>query len=200
MAETDNALRPYGNPLSPAWFSERMKQQEDARRREAFGAVEGDWVDVTTSESGRIYEMKVVDPSDAAVEHIYASQGAGPYRRPVDRINTVTFEDTLMEVLDEAFDLIVDRQTTYGPDNIRQQGVFGIVNRIGMDKLARIRKRLNGSVVNGEIVLEDIPLGSVNEPGIVNDFFDLIGYSVCGILLLRGNWGKPMAKDVGIDQ
>jgi len=107
----------------------------------------------------------------------------------------VTFEDTVDDVLFEVANLIIDRQRTYGPNNIEQQGIFGIVNRIGNDKLARIRQRLHGSIVNGEIVLEDIDLGSVNEPGIINDLADVIGYAVCGILLLRGEWGRPLSGD-----
>ena len=107
----------------------------------------------------------------------------------------VSFEDTVDELLMEVADLIIDRQKTYGPRNIEQQGIFGIVNRIGNDKLARIRQRLHGSIVNGEIVLEDIDLGSVNEPGIINDLADVIGYAVCGILLLRDEWGRPLADE-----
>ncbi len=107
-----------------------------------------------------------------------------------------SFEDTVSALLKEVADLIIDRQRTYGPRNIEQQGIFGIVNRIGNDKLARIRQRLNGAVVNGEIVLDEIELGSVNEPGIINDLADVIGYAVCGILLLRGEWGRPLSDEL----
>lgn len=109
--------------------------------------------------------------------------------------DVTTFEDTVSSVLDEAADLIIERQKTYGPANIEEQGVLGIVNRITMDKAARIRKRLNGRIVNGEVVLDPIELGSVDEPGIINDAFDFIGYGVCLILLLRGEWGKPLSGD-----
>jgi len=108
----------------------------------------------------------------------------------------VTFEDTVDDVLFEVSNLIIDRQRTYGPSNIEQQGIFGIVNRIGQDKLARIRQRLNGSIVNGEIRLDEIELGSVDQPGIINDLADVIGYAVCGILLLRGQWGRPLSDEV----
>lgn len=108
----------------------------------------------------------------------------------------VSFEDTVDDLLVEVADLIIERQRTYGPDNIRQQGIFGIVNRIGNDKLARIRQRLNGAIVNGEIRLNEIELGSVNEPGIINDLADVIGYAVCGILLVRGEWGRPLSDEV----
>lgn len=108
----------------------------------------------------------------------------------------VSFEDTVDDLLVEVADLIIDRQRTYGPANIDQQGIFGIVNRIGNDKLARIRQRLNGSIVNGEIRLDEIELGSVDQPGIINDLADVIGYAVCGILLLRGQWGRPLSDEV----
>lgn len=108
----------------------------------------------------------------------------------------VSFEDTVDDLLAEVADLIIERQRTYGPDNIRQQGMFGIINRIGNDKLARIRQRLNGSIVNGEIRLNEIELGSVNEPGIINDLADVIGYAVCGILLARGEWGRPLSEEL----
>lgn len=123
----------------------------------------------------------------------------GRMETPEDWITTdlpVTFEDTVDDVLFEVASLIIERQRTYGPDNIRQQGIFGIVNRIGNDKLARIRQRLNGAIVNGDIRLNEIDLGSVDEPGIINDLADVIGYAVCGILLARGEWGRPLSEEL----
>ena len=118
-----------------------------------------------------------------------------PVPDPVFRLDIPTFESTLDALWEEVRDLIIDRQTTYGPTNIEQQGLFGIVNRISNDKVARIKKRLNGEVVNGEIVLDPIEMGSVNEPGFVNDLADVIGYGVCGMLLARGEWGRPLESE-----
>ena len=112
-----------------------------------------------------------------------------------DRALNPTFQDTVDDLMGEVRDLIVDRQRTYGPSNIQQQGIFGIINRIGNDKLARIRQRLQGRIENGEILLDDIELGSVDQPGIINDLADVIGYAVCGMLLLRGEWGMPLAEE-----
>src|SRR3990172_6694325 len=178
--------RPYGNPLSPTWFSERMKQEEDARRREAFGAAEGDEV-----QSGATYPVEFVDPL-VAEEHIYASQGAGPYRRLFDRINTVTFEDVAMKVFDECFDLLVASQVKYGPKNVEQQGLYGLLVRMRDDKLNRIQRALNGSIVNGQIVLDDIDLTGEEGDTLEDAYKDLANYAVISLILLRGEWGKPL--------
>ena len=117
------------------------------------------------------------------------------YERLAQRVLNPSFQDTVDEVLFEVGELIVKRQRTYGPTNIDQQGIFGITNRILHDKGARIKNRLNGTIVNGEVQLDEIELGSVDEPGIINDLADVIGYAVCAILKLRGNWGRPLAPE-----
>lgn len=169
-----------------------QEQREEGRRREAFGGetealVSPDPIQMTFGfDAGRTWSTG----SGARIERFENIEAL------IDRIDNPSFQDTVDAVLGEVRDLIVARQRTYGPDNIRQQGLFGIVNRIGNDKLARIRQRLNGSIVNGEIVLDEIELGSVDEPGFINDMADIIGYGVCGILLARDEWGMPLAEEI----
>lgn len=167
------------------------EQVADAARREAFGAA---WTDYTDDE-GTTTEIRSLGEGLELMRAAAEKRRRVGYHDLISRIENPTFEDTVRDVLDEAFDLIVSRQRTYGASNIEQQGVLGIVNRITLDKAARIRQRLNGKIVSGEVVLDDIELGSVDEPGIINDAFDFIGYGVCLILLLRGEWGRPLADE-----
>lgn len=171
------------------------EQAREGALRELFGEWDEGSIAPVKTFTSYIDSDQVQWADSEAIRRATEEERLAPYRDLIERIDNPTFEDAVDGVLQEVKDLIVDRQRTYGPSNIEQQGIFGVVNRIGMDKLARIRQRLNGEVFNGEIVLDGIELGSVNEPGIINDLADVIGYAVCGILLLRGEWGRPLAGD-----
>jgi hypothetical protein len=67
-----------------------------------------------------------------------------------------TWDDALDAVLAEMRALMIARQQKYGPQNVRDQGLYGVVTRAVADKVARILTALNGRVVNGRVVLDPI--------------------------------------------
>jgi hypothetical protein len=110
----------------------------------------------------------------------------------VDRM-TETFEDVTQEVFDEAFDLMVQRQKKYGPENINKAGLYGVFSRLE-DKMERIKRSMNGRIVNGEIILDepvDLPDEDVDDGDL-----DGMNYHAIRILLRRGKWGRPLQSDV----
>jgi len=105
-----------------------------------------------------------------------------------------TFEGVFSKIYGEAWDIMIERQTRYGPENIRGQGIHGVMTRIGQDKLSRINNTLNGKVVAGAVILDEM---SDSDKAVAEDaFFDIANYALICISLLRANWGYPMEKDI----
>lgn len=105
-----------------------------------------------------------------------------------------TFEEVFAKLYGEAWDVMMNRQRRYGPENIRKQGLHGVVTRIGEDKLSRIKNTLHGRVVAGEVVLDDM---TADELAVAEDaFIDIANYAIICISLMRGVWGKPMRHEV----
>ena len=65
------------------------------------------------------------------------------------------FEYLLWKYYAEAFATLVERQRTYGPTNITQAGVAGVLEQ-ARNKIERASAQLTGTVVNGKIVLDEM--------------------------------------------
>jgi hypothetical protein len=102
-----------------------------------------------------------------------------------------TFEDVFEGIFTEAFDLLVERQRKYGPDNIRQLGTFGVFGRLADDKVERIRRAMNGTITHGRVELEDVE--KFADESFEDALFDIANYALIIIALGRGLWGKPLA-------
>jgi hypothetical protein len=98
-------------------------------------------------------------------------------------------------VYQEAFEILVERQNKYGSENISSQGVYGVVTRIGDDKLNRIRRALNGKVVNGRIILDPIPEGESTDT-FEDAALDIANYALITLGLHRGLWGRPLEMEL----
>jgi hypothetical protein len=105
-----------------------------------------------------------------------------------------TFEEVFEKIYGEAWDIMMQRQRRYGPENIRKQGLHGVTTRIGEDKLSRIKNTLRGKVIAGEVVLDEM---SPEDLAVAEDaFFDIANYSLICIALMRNKWGAPMKHEV----
>lgn len=108
--------------------------------------------------------------------------------------NLETFEEVFERIYGEAWDIMMARQRRYGPENIKQQGIHGVVTRIGQDKLSRVKNTLNGSVVSGEVILREM---TEDERAVAEDaFFDIANYALICIALMRKEWGAPMKHEL----
>lgn len=125
----------------------------------------------------------------------YEQERLEPYRDLVEKINREpTFQDTFQDIFDQAFDLLVQRQIKYGPNNIAQQGMWGVLTRIADDKISRIKRAFSGSIVNGQIQLDPIPEGDTDDT-FEDACLDLINYGAILLALKRGEWGRPLEGD-----
>lgn len=107
----------------------------------------------------------------------------------------ITFEDTFDDIFNEAFDLLIQRQRKYGPDNIARQGMWGVLTRIADDKIARLRRAFNGRIAAGQIALDPVEEGESDDT-FEDACLDLMNYAAILLALKRGQWGRPLAEEV----
>lgn len=112
-----------------------------------------------------------------------------------DQRTDATFEDIFEDIFKEAFDLLVERQRKYGPENISGQGLYGIITRIADDKISRVRTAMNGQVVNGKVVINPIEDREA-EDTFEDALLDIANYALIALALKRGLWGKPLRAPV----
>lgn len=103
-----------------------------------------------------------------------------------------TWDDALDQTLADMRAIMLDRQAKYGPSNIAQQGLYGVITRASADKIARIKTALNGSVVAGEIVLDPIANGTEAADTFEDGLIDAANYlGPISLMLHRGWWNLP---------
>lgn len=105
-----------------------------------------------------------------------------------------TFEGVFSKIYSEALEILIERQRKYGPDNIFQQGIYGIVTRIKDDKLSRVKQALNGVIENGDVHLDDIKSGPGDDT-FEDALIDIANYALIALALHRGLWGRPLMRD-----
>lgn len=106
--------------------------------------------------------------------------------------DTQTFEDVFTGIFDEAFDLLVERQRKYGPENIKKLGIYGVFGRLSDDKVERIRRGMNGVVKHGIVQIDDFT--DFGDESFEDALFDIANYALIIIALKRGLWGKPLKE------
>ena len=96
------------------------------------------------------------------------------------------FKDESMAIYDEAWNLLVQKQLDYGPNNIANAPggpLNGLLVRMH-DKMARLNHLI--------YEVKDTP----KNESIEDSFIDLLNYSAIALMVLRGRWhGVPNRKD-----
>jgi hypothetical protein len=106
----------------------------------------------------------------------------------------LTFEDVFQTIFDEAFDLLVERQKKYGPDNIERLGTFGVLSRLAHDKIERVMRAMNGRIENGKVILE-LPT-HYDDDSFEDGLFDIANYALIALAQHRGLWGAPLKEEL----
>ena len=101
---------------------------------------------------------------------------------------TQDFEKYFTTLYDEAKDILVQRQRQYGPANIESLGVPGVFSRMSDDKMSRVKKALNGSVIKGRVVLSDASLAELQHPSVRDALIDSANYALILLSLIAGQW------------
>lgn len=104
-----------------------------------------------------------------------------------------SFEDVFRDIFDEAFNLLVERQKKYGPENVRKLGLYGIFTRIE-DKMERLRHAFNGEMKRGEFSVTETDESS--DESLDDGDIDAANYHLIRVALRRGLWGKPLREDM----
>ena len=98
-----------------------------------------------------------------------------------------TYFESLYE---EAEKILISRQAQYGASNIESLGIPGVFSRLNDDKMSRIRKALNGTVVKGRVVLSDESLAELRHFSVRDALIDAANYCLIMISLIDGEWSE----------
>lgn len=102
-----------------------------------------------------------------------------------------TFEEAMGAAFHQMRKVMSDRQAKYGPLNITNGGVHGLITRM-QDKLARIRQDHKDCPFLGECRTRDLPDEQRDDA-----WMDLANYSgIIALALLHGHWGLPMLEQL----
>jgi hypothetical protein len=106
-----------------------------------------------------------------------------------------SFEATFADIYQEEFELLVERQRKYGPENIRQLGLWGVFGRFADDKVNRIRRAFNGTIRKGvlEVELSD---SDYDDETLEDALLDSANYPTIMLAQKRGLWGRPLQEDM----
>lgn len=102
------------------------------------------------------------------------------------------FEYLLFPYYAEAFEILVERQAKYGPKNILDAGLYGVVEQL-RNKVERASAQLRGTVVDGRVVLD--PMDEETKKVLRDSLLDLANYSLIALALHEGQWVEDMVLD-----
>lgn len=102
------------------------------------------------------------------------------------------FEHLLFRYYAEAFATLVERQRSYGPTNISEAGVAGVLEQ-ARNKIERAAAQLTGRVEAGKIVLD--PMSGEARETFHDSLIDLANYAIITLALSEGNWTREMVLD-----
>jgi hypothetical protein len=103
------------------------------------------------------------------------------------------FAQVFAGIFDEAFQVLISRQRKYGPGNIEQQGMYGVITRITDDKAQRLKRAMNGTIIDGRVDI-DITEGESDDT-FEDACLDLMNYAAILLCLKRGLWGDVITDD-----
>ena len=105
-----------------------------------------------------------------------------------------TFQSVFKPIYEDAFNLLVAKQRSYGSKNVEELGFFGIFSRLASDKIERLRNGLNGRVVKGRIEVDFAE--TLADESLEDTLVDVMNYAAILIALKRGQWGAPLEEDL----
>lgn len=119
------------------------------------------------------------------IDTIYLPQGGRENPHPTEQKYPLQAK-RFREILDEMYQVHLDKNRDYSPMNILATGMVGVATRI-WDKTARILSLLGWDMQTGEYSQER---KSTNDESIEDNLKDLGVYSIIARLLREGVWGK----------
>lgn len=102
----------------------------------------------------------------------------------------VTFDQAFGRIYDQALNILIEKQHSYGPRNVEELGFYGVFSRLSSDKIERIKNALNGKIENGKAIV-DID-ESLSDESIEDTLIDIMNYAAILIAVRRNQWGLPL--------
>lgn len=118
-----------------------------------------------------------------------------------------TYEEAVDIILGEMRAVMIERQKTYGSNNVRQMGSLGVLNRAVNDKVTRLRRYYEREDLRAQCNKVGMPQVAIDQhlPSIQADFptdkledghIDAANFlGPIGLMLRRGWWGLPMEDE-----
>lgn len=97
-----------------------------------------------------------------------------------------TFGQYFAELYEEAWEILVTRQKSYGPANVENLGPHGVFSRMAMDKVNRIANAMNGSIDSGRVTID----GEWYTPEVHDALIDTMNYAAILIALGQNKWSE----------
>ena len=95
-----------------------------------------------------------------------------------------TFHAYFHRLFEEAHEIMVTRQESYGPGNVENLGPIGVFSRMAMDKVGRISNSVNGKIKNVKAEIDR----DWYTPEVHDALIDTINYCAILIALGQGQW------------
>ena len=107
------------------------------------------------------------------------------------------FDAFMGERFGEIQKLIMTKRAAYGTKNLTEQGILGVLNRMGSDKMSRairiaerakLRQDMRGLGMPAELVDEHAPPINTGDERLEDTLSDIIGYSIICLAMMDGQW------------
>ena len=157
--------------------------------------VEWKWSDADHTKFVVFFPDEMPEEDVELVNEVLAQRYAFETPRWKDLYKPGSFEATFAEIFQEAFDLLVERQRKYGPENIRQLGLWGVFDRFADDKVNRIRRAFNGTIRKGVLEVE-LTDSDFDDESLEDALFDSANYPLIMVAQKRDLWGRPLQEDM----
>lgn len=112
--------------------------------------------------------------------------------------DTLTFKRHAERTFRKCRDVLVAKRKAYGTDNITEQGIRGVLNRVQHDKLSRLSNIVENADmrdvllskygVDSDVVDKHIPQLDTFDESARDTLIDVVNYTVIMLALLDGWW------------
>lgn len=108
------------------------------------------------------------------------------------------FASALDAVVSLGRKIMVEKRRLRGSENIRRQGLQGVINRLSEDKLERVKRHVKNLALRAELAEREIeqrlidqiaPMPDLEDTvSLEDDLIDIANYAHIMVLMLRGAW------------
>lgn len=107
------------------------------------------------------------------------------------------FKDHIYETAQDVCALVLKKREAYGTANLTEQGLMGIIDRLGSDKLSRartivsrtkLRDDMRATGMPQDVIDEYAPPITTGDESLADTMQDVIGYALIFLAMMDGAW------------